>query len=69
MTKSVGTNRSYQSPPLEEGYSYTYTIRATWEQDGQVRTVERQIPVTPGERVLVDFTRSPSRIIRGGGNL
>ncbi len=69
LTKSVGTSRTFQSPPLESGYSYTYTVRATWEQDGEVRTVERQIPVTPNERVLIDFTQNPSRILRGGGNL
>jgi uncharacterized protein (TIGR03000 family) len=63
-TSSRGTERTYTSPVLEGGYDYGYSIKASWEQDGELRTVERQITITARDHVVVDFTQSPSRVYR-----
>ncbi|MCI0680488.1 MAG: TIGR03000 domain-containing protein [Gemmataceae bacterium] len=61
-TESRGTERRYWSPTLRAGSNYSYTITAAWSDDGEVRTIERQIPLQAGSRVLLDFTQSPSRV-------
>jgi uncharacterized protein (TIGR03000 family) len=66
-TTTQGTNRHFTSPTLQQGTNYTYSVKAAWEENGQPRTIERQVPVIAGGMVLIDFTQTPSRIIRGSG--
>jgi uncharacterized protein (TIGR03000 family) len=47
--------RTYISPPLESGSKYTYTIRATWNENGKQVTHERKVHVQPGHEVTVNF--------------
>jgi uncharacterized protein (TIGR03000 family) len=56
-TLSTGTDRTFQSPPLEAGKPGTFTVTARWVERG--RTVEVSRPATgePGEVVRVDFGR------------
>src|SRR5262249_19013297 len=58
LTQSSGNERMFISPPLEPGSSYTYTVRATWMENGREVSQERKIPVTPGREVTLDFTRT-----------
>ncbi len=59
-TSSRGTERRYNSPSLQAGHNYSYTVKASWiTENGDLATVERQVPLSAGSRVLVDFTRSP----------
>jgi uncharacterized protein (TIGR03000 family) len=62
-TTSRGTERTFTSPGLESGYSYTYTVKARWTENGETLEAERQVTVSPGTRVTVDFTRGPARAI------
>jgi len=55
-----GLVRSFISPPLEAGARYTYTIKAQWTENGKPMEATRQVPVRPGQRVMVDFT-APER--------
>jgi len=55
----TGLQRQFNTPLLESGYHYTYTVKGSWMQDGERITVERQVQVSPGETTLVDFTRPP----------
>jgi uncharacterized protein (TIGR03000 family) len=48
---STGGFRSFESPPLEVGKSYNYTLRATYE--GQV--VTKTVTVTPDRITLIDL--------------
>jgi uncharacterized protein (TIGR03000 family) len=52
----TGTDRLYESPPLEAGQTYQYELMARWIEGGA--TLERKKAVTgkPGEVVRVDFT-------------
>jgi len=56
-TTQTGTDRIYESPPLEAGKEYAYEIVARWVEGGA--TVERKKTVTgkPGEVIRVDLTQ------------
>jgi uncharacterized protein (TIGR03000 family) len=55
-TAQTGTDRLFESPPLEAGKEYAYELTARWVEGGA--TVERKKVVTgkPGEVVRVDLT-------------
>ena len=55
-TVQTGTDRIYESPPLDAGQAYKYTVTARWMERGQVREVTRVVTGTPGEVVRVDFS-------------
>jgi uncharacterized protein (TIGR03000 family) len=53
----VGPSRRYATPPLEPGQS-VYEITAEWrDRDDKPVKDERVVRVSPGDRVLVDFTK------------
>ncbi len=54
-TAQTGTDRIFESPPLEAGKSFKYTVTARWVERGQVVEVSREVTGTPGEVVRVDF--------------
>jgi uncharacterized protein (TIGR03000 family) len=55
LTRGQGEVRRFESPPLEPDASYTYEIRAVWEENG--RTVDRvkKIHVRAGQLNALDF--------------
>jgi len=53
--RSTGVVRKLQSPPLTPGRNYTYTVRARWEENGREVTQTRQVAVSAGAKVRVDF--------------
>lgn len=57
-TTSTGPVRSYSTPDLAPGGSYTYQLLATWQEDGQEVRVERTVNVVPGQTTVVDLTRA-----------
>ncbi len=56
-TSQIGTSRLYMSPPLVQGQNYTYDIRVSWNDNGQVVTKERKIMIRAGDRLSVAFRR------------
>jgi uncharacterized protein (TIGR03000 family) len=54
-TTQTGAVRRFRTPGLRGGRSYTYTLRATWDEDGERRTVTRRVRVTPGEETQTDL--------------
>jgi uncharacterized protein (TIGR03000 family) len=54
-TTQTGTDRTFESPPLEAGKSYAYTVTARWAEHGQVFEVTKAVTGAPGEVVRVDF--------------
>jgi uncharacterized protein (TIGR03000 family) len=56
-TVSRGTERLFESPPLEPGQSYHYTVKARWMEDGKMVEQKRDVPVRAGEIVKVDFKK------------
>jgi uncharacterized protein (TIGR03000 family) len=55
--KSTGPVRQFQSPPLSAGHKYTYTVEARWEENGRPVMQTRQVIVSAGGFVRVDFSR------------
>jgi uncharacterized protein (TIGR03000 family) len=65
MTQS-GTLRRFVSPPLRDDQDYTYTIKASWDENGQDVVENRQVKVHPGDRLEVDLRRATSE---GGSSI
>jgi uncharacterized protein (TIGR03000 family) len=56
-TKLTGAERTFTSPALERGASYTYDVKARWTKDGEPVEKTRSIKVRAGERTTLDFTK------------
>jgi len=54
---TTGLVREFRSPALADG-NYTYEIRATWMENGQMRTKTEKVRVTPGSWSVVNFPSS-----------
>jgi uncharacterized protein (TIGR03000 family) len=51
----VGPLRTFTTPPLTPGRTFTYEVRASWMANGVPVTQTRQITVEAGKRATVDF--------------
>jgi uncharacterized protein (TIGR03000 family) len=47
-TQSTGRTRYFESPPLQPGQSYRYTMRVAWIEDGRWVSQTRMLPVRAG---------------------
>jgi uncharacterized protein (TIGR03000 family) len=56
-TNQTGTDRVFDSPPLEGGKEFRYEVTARWMERGALREEKRTVTGTAGEVVRVDFTR------------
>jgi uncharacterized protein (TIGR03000 family) len=56
-TSQSGDERSFQSPPIDQGQTYTYVIRARWTENGNDVEQTRKVHVKAGDRVKIDFTK------------
>lgn len=55
-TKQQGVERDFTSPPLEAGWSYTYTLTASWWPNNYTKVIRsRSVQVKPGQAIEVDF--------------
>jgi uncharacterized protein (TIGR03000 family) len=52
--------QTFQTPKLEKGKSYFYTVMAELNRDGRTVTDTRRVDVTAGKAVTIDFTTSSS---------
>jgi uncharacterized protein (TIGR03000 family) len=62
QTTSRGPTRYFDSPALQPGGNYTYTLRAVWNQNGQPVSAETSVRVTAGSQAVVDFNQSPPKV-------
>lgn len=58
-TTLTGATRLFQTPPLTSGPTYTYEVKAKWQQDGKEKEATRTVTVQPGGFVRVDM-KSPA---------
>jgi uncharacterized protein (TIGR03000 family) len=54
-TTEKGAVRRFRTPPLEVGPKYRYEILARWQEGGKAVERKRQVEMTGGARVRVDF--------------
>jgi uncharacterized protein (TIGR03000 family) len=59
-TTQRGPARTFTTPSLDPGRTFTYELRATWMANGQQVTQTRAVQVGAGKRSLVDFTSNGS---------
>ena len=59
QTTSLGMTRFFESPDLEPGKTFTYTIQASWNKGTQPVTEVRTVQVSAGRVSAADFTRPP----------
>src|SRR5205085_3003982 len=55
-----GLERVFVSPVLELGQLFSYTVRATWMENGVEVNRVRTLKVEAGRQYLIDFTRPPT---------
>jgi uncharacterized protein (TIGR03000 family) len=56
-TKKIGEKRTFESPPLQPGKTYTYTLVAKWEPNNYTKiTRTRKVKVEAGKTTEVDLT-------------
>lgn len=57
LTRQVGLERLYESPPLLEQRSYEYEVLVRWLHNGLWQVERRQVRGRPGEVLRLDFSR------------
>lgn len=55
LTQQQGTDRRFTSPTLERGREYSYTIRASWQENGREVSRQKTVTFAPGQQVAVNF--------------
>jgi len=55
---ATGTMRTFTSDNLTAGQTYEYKVKGKWTENGKEMSRERTVKVTPGQRTMVDLTRS-----------
>jgi uncharacterized protein (TIGR03000 family) len=55
-TQQQGYDRLYISPPIEPGKNYSYTIKASWMENGREVTQEKKLQVHANDQVAATFT-------------
>jgi len=60
---SAGATREFVSPSLTPGESYTYEIRAVWNQGGQQVDQTRSVRVRANEVSTADFRTAPANAL------
>jgi uncharacterized protein (TIGR03000 family) len=61
-TKSTGSLRTFLSPPLETGKTFSYVVHARWtDSSGKVIDQTKQVEVQAGQRSRADFTSDVAR--------
>ncbi len=56
-TRQTGTSRTFVTPALEPGKSFSYQVSAAWHHNGRLVTAERTVNVSAGNTSYVDFTQ------------
>jgi uncharacterized protein (TIGR03000 family) len=65
LTTQKGSERRFESPPLEAGKKFHYQIRAVWMEAGKTVAQTRKVAVSAGAKVVVDFLK-PAKDDKGG---
>jgi uncharacterized protein (TIGR03000 family) len=55
-----GPERLFFSPPVETGKSYSYTVKASWLENGKEVNREKKLDVQPGLEYIVNFNEPAS---------
>src|ERR1043165_9411888 len=56
-TQQRGTERMFMTTLPDRNKDFTYTIRASWTENGREMNRERKVKVRAGQQAMVDFRR------------
>ena len=56
-TESLGRDRLFSSPKLDPNGKYTYTVTASWLDQGHLVRMTREVSLTVGQTSVADFRR------------
>jgi uncharacterized protein (TIGR03000 family) len=59
-TSRMGLNRTFVTPTLQPGKTYSYVMTVTWTQNGKPMSAERTIRVKAGQITQVNLRRAKS---------
>jgi uncharacterized protein (TIGR03000 family) len=59
-TKQKGRVRTFESPPLATGKKYSYTLKATWVEDGKQVVREENVTVEAGRESVLELGPKPA---------
>ena len=63
LTKQTGSERSFVTPPLEGGKTYTYKIEATIEPNNYTKIIRvREVTFKAGEELTLDLRKKDDKI-------
>ncbi len=62
-TRSTSAVRTFETPALKVGKSYVYTLKAEFQQDGETKTVTKQVKVLPGRTIQVDLREEDVAVV------
>lgn len=65
-TAQTGTDRVFESPPLDGGKEYRYEMTARWVEGGVLVERKKVASGRPGDVVRVDFTRGEDAPVASG---
>jgi uncharacterized protein (TIGR03000 family) len=54
-TQQMGTDRLFTTPTLDPSKTYSYTVKATWMENGKEATRSQEVKVQPGRQTTVDL--------------
>jgi uncharacterized protein (TIGR03000 family) len=57
LVRATGIDRTFYSPPLEEGKHYAYKVVAVWIENDREVTHEMHVKFWAGDDVTLDFRR------------
>jgi len=63
LTQQQGTDRVFVTPALTAGQQYSYTVRASWMENGREMSKQKTVTFTPGQEVAVNFMDAQDRAI------
>jgi uncharacterized protein (TIGR03000 family) len=59
--KSVSAKRVFSTPPLQQGQTYYYDLKAEFEREGQVVNVTGRVVIRPGQEVSASLSEPSSQ--------
>jgi len=59
-TTSTSSTRTFETPALDAGKTYSYTLEATYQKDGKAVVVNKKITIEAGKTTNVDLNQAPA---------
>jgi uncharacterized protein (TIGR03000 family) len=60
LTATAGNERTYQTPELQPGKTYSYRLTVVWQQEGQTYRDDRKVDVSANGTTTVDYNALPA---------